>query len=230
MKIGLLECDHVSEKYRHLGGDYRDMFADLLPQLEFRFYDVCNGQFPGSVHECEGYMCTGSRHSVYENIDWIKQLKDFVQQLYTEQKLFVGVCFGHQMMGEALGGKVMKSPGGWNVGVHHFEMLAHENWMSPFQQEINLLMMCQDQVVEMPPDSKLLARTAYCPVGMFTVGETMLGIQAHPEFPISYEKALLTDRIDRIGDAKVEKALESLKLQTDRDLLVEWIMRFLKAK
>lgn len=225
MTIGLFECDHVPQRFLHIGGDYRDMFSALLPEFEFRYYDVCSGQFPESLDECDGYMCTGSRNSVYENIDWIKQLKQLVKQLYENQKPYVGVCFGHQMLGEALGGKVMKSPSGWNVGVHRFEMLTEEDWMVPFQEEINLLMMCQDQVVEMPENSKVLAKTIHCPVGMFKVGETMLGIQAHPEFPKKYEEALLKERVEIIGVEKVNSAMESLKIPTDVKLLAGWIKR-----
>jgi len=227
MKIGLLECDHVIEKFQHIGGDYRDMFTKLLPELEFRFYNVCNGQFPESLDDCEAYICTGSRHSVYENIDWIKQLKDFVFQLYENEKKFVGVCFGHQMLAEALGGKVLKSEGGWNVGVHQFEMNSKESWMTPFQQKFNLLMMCQDQVVKMPKNSELLARSDDCSVGMFKVGDNMLGIQAHPEFSINYEKALMLDRIDLIGEEKVKKSLNSLDKSLDNSLIRDWITGFL---
>ena len=113
MKIGLLECDHVLEKFQHIDGDYQDMFTELLPQIEWQFYDVCNGHFPKSVDECEAYICSGSKHSVYENIAWINRLKEFVFQLYKKQKLFVGVCFGHQILAEALGGKV----------VHHSDLI-----------------------------------------------------------------------------------------------------------
>jgi GMP synthase-like glutamine amidotransferase len=227
MKIGLLECDHVAEKYRHIGGDYQDMFENLLPDIVFEFYDVCNGHFPESVDDCEGYMCTGSKHSVYDNVDWVKQLKEFVFQLYKNEKLFVGVCFGHQMLAEALGGKVLKSEKGWNVGVHQFEIIAQENWMTPFQQQFNLLMMCQDQVIGMPENSKVLAQTNDCSVGMFKVGESMLGIQAHPEFSKDYEKALMLDRVERIGKEKVQKALDSLEKSPDKNLVSDWIMNFL---
>jgi GMP synthase-like glutamine amidotransferase len=229
MKIGLLECDHVAEEFSHISGTYPEMFKVLLPEIEFAVFDVCNGKFPDSIDECEAYICTGSRQSVYENIEWIKQLKDFVFQLHKNQKLFVGICFGHQILAEALGGKVLKSEGGWNVGVHEFEMISKENRMTPFQPKFNLLMMCQDQVVEMPENSRLLAQSKDCSIAMFSVGESMLGIQAHPEFSKKYEKALMLDRIDRVGEFRVQKALESLEKSIDKDLIATWIFNFINA-
>ena len=121
MKAGLFVCDHVQLKYQNLFGDYPDMFAQLLPEFEFQFYDVYNGQFPESLDECDLYMATGSSHSVYENLDWIIKLKKVIRDIYDQNKIFIGFCFGHQLIGEALGGKVAKSPNGWCVGVHEFE-------------------------------------------------------------------------------------------------------------
>ena len=228
MKVGLLECDHVTGKFHHIGGDYRDMFPALLPNLEFEFFDVCNGRFPESVQECDAYVCTGSKYSVYDDIDWIHRLKALVQEIHRAQKPFVGVCFGHQMIGEALGGKVRKAEVGWCVGVHSFTLLQREAWMTPTENEFKLLMLCQDQVQELPPDSRVLAQSPDCPVGMFTVGQAMLGIQAHPEFPKAYVSAIIQDREQRIGEAKTRSALESLNQGTHTPTLSRWISNFLE--
>lgn len=226
MKIGLLECDHVSEAFRSIGGDYGDMFRALLPDLEFVTYDVCRGKFPASLSECEGYLATGSKLSVYDGEDWIVELKAFVRAIYQSENKFVGVCFGHQMLGEALGGKVEKAATGWSVGVHVFDVLVKEPWMEPFQPTVNLLMMCQDQVVKLPEKSTVLATAPGCPVGMFRVGENMLGLQAHPEFPVTYEKALLTARLERIGHQKVNAALKTLEFSLHEKLAAKWITNF----
>lgn len=229
MKIGLLECDHVASELRSIAGDYRDMFLQFLPGPEWAFFDIVSGQFPSPDDDCDAYLCTGSRFSVYDEVGWILELKTFVRQISSSDKKFIGVCFGHQMMGEALGGKVKKAESGWNVGVHTFEILRQAPWMSPFQPSLNLMMMCQDQVVQLPPGSTVLARTAHCPVGMFQVGTNMLGIQGHPEFPKEYEARLLEMRRERIGGEKVDAALKSLDLQVDATLIAGWIGHFLKA-
>jgi GMP synthase-like glutamine amidotransferase len=229
-KVGLLECDHVREDLRHIAGDYREMFPALFsqvsPEWEFQFYDVCNGQFPDSAEECDIYICTGSKSSVYDQETWITRLKEFVVAIYRSDKVYIGVCFGHQILGEALGGKVEKSPVGWCVGVHRFHLTTRENWMQPFAESFNLLMMCQDQVVQLPPEATLLADTPDCPHAMFRVGERMLGIQAHPEFPKEYDQALMELRVERIGENKVQLGIASLELPTQEIMFAHWIKNF----
>jgi len=230
MKVGLLECDHVREELRHIAGDYRQMFPALFlqvaPDWEFQFYDVCNSHFPKSADECDVYICTGSKNSVYEDEPWINRLKEFVQQIHASDKVFIGVCFGHQMLGEALGGNVRKSSVGWCVGVHSFELFKLEEWMTPPFSNFNLLMMCQDQVMQLPPESTLLAQTTDCPNAMFKVGDKMLGIQAHPEFSKVYDKALMELRVERIGASKVELGITSLELPTHELVFAGWIRKF----
>ena len=223
MRAGLFICDHVKPEYREEFGDYPDMFIRLFPEFEFQLYDVCNGQFPVHLDECDLYMATGSSRSVYENLDWIKRLKEIVRTLYEKQKYFIGFCFGHQLMGEALGGKVEKSPKGWCVGVHEFEIQKQKDWMQPFQNQLNLLMMCQDQVVQLPEGAEVLAGNPMCEVGMFQVGETMLGIQAHPEFSKAYDRTLMELREERMGAETVAAGVASLEKDLHVGLLHQWI-------
>lgn len=230
MKIGLLECDHVREELLSISGDYRQMFpalfATVAPMWEFEFFDVCNGHFPVSVNDCDVYICTGSKSSVYDHDEWIIRLKTFVKALYEAGKTYIGVCFGHQILGEALGGEVRKSDVGWCVGVHSFEVLEYQKWMQPALSSFNLLMMCQDQVLKLPPDSILLAQTPDCPHAMFQVGNFMLGIQAHPEFSKAYDQALMELRVERIGERKVEMGTMSLELPVSEKEFAQWIVNF----
>ncbi len=233
MKIGLLECDHVAERFWHIAGDYREMFAALFaryaPQLELKCYDVCQGELPPSLNACDAYLCTGSRYSVYDEVDWIRSLKDFVRQLHGAARPFVGICFGHQILAEALGGKVEKAREGWGVGVHSLEVVRPETWMQPPQTTCRLQYMHQDQVICLPEEGVLLGRSDHCPVAMFRAGETMLGIQPHPEFPAAYSEALLADRIECIGPQRVEAARASLGQVTDEEIITRWIVGFLRT-
>jgi GMP synthase-like glutamine amidotransferase len=230
--IGLLLCDHVREEFRAAHGDYPEqfsaLFAPIAPQWTFRCYEVTQGEFPARLDECDAYLSTGSSWSVYEEADWIAQTKAFIRSLFEAGIPYVGVCFGHQLLGEALGGKVAKSPNGWCVGVHDFTLLHQDPWMQPPLSTFSLLMMCQDQVMELPPQSTVLASSPACPVGMFRVGTTHLGIQAHPEFTKAYDQALMLLREERMGTAVVEKGISSLDKETDATTIASWIVRFIE--
>ena len=234
MNLGLLGCDDVPERFRQFGGTYREMFEALLrphvPGLRLRWYDVHQGELPQSVDACDAWLCTGSRYSVYENRDWITALKTFVRDLNRARSTYVGICFGHQMLAEALGGKVERADVGWGVGVHGMTVVQPEAWMQPAQPHCRLQYMHADQVVRMPPESTLLAAAEHCPVAMFRVGETMLGIEGHPEFPAPYVEALVRDRRERIGPERADTALESVNEPTQHDLVARWIGNFLGSK
>lgn len=226
MKIGLLICDHILPEQN----GYHGLFSSLIHGFEIKDFHVCDNQFPNSPNDCDCWLITGSHYSVYDPIDWIIKLKRFVRDIGNSDKPCVGVCFGHQMIGEAMGGKVIKAETGWCVGVHEFEIVKQEKWMNPNQQKVNLLMSCQDQVVKLPPNSEVLAQTPCCPVGMFKVGNRMLGIQGHPEFSKDYVRALIEDRDNKIGLENVKRGLDSLKLSIDNQLVGEWIRNFLSLK
>ena len=231
MKVGLLECDHVMEKYAHIAGDYRQMFEDLFarhaPQLELVNFDVRNGELPVSVDACEAFICTGSRFSAYDPEDWIQGLKGFLRQLRDANKPFVGICFGHQLMAEALGGKVEKAQQGWGIGVHGLNIVKQESWMQPEQASCGVQYSHRDQVTRLPENSVLLGESDHCPVAMFRVGETMLGIQGHPEFPAAYVEALVRGRTELIGADKVNAT--KFDAPTDEAIITNWLAKFLRT-
>ena len=228
MKAGLFVCDHVRQEDQAQFGDYPDMFADLFPEFEWVLYDAYNGQFPDNLDECDVYMATGSAHSVYEDIDWIHQLKKVIAELYEQQKIFVGFCFGHQLIGAALGGKVKKSPNGWCVGVHEFEIIKHESWMTPESDQVNLLMMCQDQIVDLPANTKVLGSAKICPNGIIQVGQTFLGIQGHPEYSAAYDQLLMENRVGRMGEEIVEAGIKSFEKPIHVEIVKEWMLQFIE--
>jgi len=150
MNIGILGCDDVPERFRPLAGTYREMFESLLrphlPGAQFTWFDALEGELPGSVDACDAYLCTGSRYSVYEDRGWIEGLKAHIRALHAARKPFVGICFGHQALAQALGGEVAKSDRGWGVGIHEMRVTASEPWMSPAQEDVKLQYMHADQV------------------------------------------------------------------------------------
>ena len=226
MKTALLVCDHVLAELVPEHGDYPAMFSKMLPELKLDPWYVCDENFP-PINDYEAFVITGSKYSVYDDLPWIHQLKDFVTAIRDSGKKCIGVCFGHQVIAEALGGKVAKAKTGYLIGVHTFYMLQHMPWIPHKKASFNMLMLCQDQVETLPPGADILAGNDRCPVGMYQIGYQFLTVQGHPEFTKAYDQAVFTHRSERIGQDRIQRALESFSLEPDRTWMVEMMMAFL---
>lgn len=229
MRIGLLECDDVVGRFPNVAGGYREMFAAILPGFEFRYYESHRGQVPAAPSECDAYIATGSKHAVYEGHPWVEQLCGFVRELRTARKPFVGICFGHQLLAYALGGEVAKAGQGWGIGVLPMDVVRSAPWMTPARTQIRLQHSHQDQVRRLPSGAVLLGRSPHCEVAMYSVGDTMLGIEGHPEFTVEFGAALIHMRRERLGAALADSALASLAQPADGALVGRWISNFIEA-
>ena len=234
MKIGILRTDTVREELVEEFGEYPDMFEALLsaadPDLQFVVYDVENGEYPESLDEVDAYLITGSKSSVYEDKEWIHKLSDFVRELHEHRKKLVGICFGHQLVAQALGGKTEKSPKGWGVGAH--EALFHRlpEWHDGEDPEFNLLVSHQDQVVETAPGTEVLAGSDFCEHAVCQLGDHILTLQGHPEFIKGYSERLLEIKRETIGEENYRRGMDSLSRDLDQARVADWIIKFLRGE
>ena len=232
MRLGLLLADHVRPGFRVVAGDYPDFFARLLsgqPGIEMATFDLPAGEFPDDLSVCDAWLISGSRNSVYEEVDWILQLADLVRRLDRERRKLVGICFGAQMIGHALGGEVGPAPQGWQVGMKEVAVKAFESWMAPEVESFRILHANADQILRPPDRVRVLGSSDGVPVSMVAVGQHFLGFQGHPEFIPSYSAVLMEARRGLIPDAVVDAGLASLSNGPDTGLLATWIVRFLEG-
>jgi GMP synthase-like glutamine amidotransferase len=230
VNVGLLACDEVAERFQHVAGGYQQMFERLLsrhiPGLRITRFDMQAGQVPASATECDAWITTGSRASVYDDAAWIRTAVSFVNKIADADRPFAGICFGHQLLARALGAEVKRAPGGWGVAVLPMRVLRDEAWMTPACSTVRLQYMHADQVTAAPEGATVLGEAPHCPVAMFQCGRRLLGIQGHPEFTAAYARALIVDRRARIGEAAADDALARVDAPMDAEVVGAWIARF----
>ena len=231
MHIGILQADRVDPEHRARFGDYPAMFADTLRggmdrEATFEFFDVRRQRYPRRIEDCDGYLITGSRASVYDDDPWIARLIGFIGELHEARARTVGICFGHQLIARALGGAVGRAAAGWGVGVHAWTVVRRESWMRPALGEFRLLASHQDQVETLPSGARLLASSKFCPHAAFAVGDHMLALQGHPEFTKAYAEFLMRKRRPLLR-AAFEPGMRSLDQPTDARAIAGWIAQFL---
>src|SRR6476619_7433614 len=116
MKLAILEPGFPPGNLADRFGDYPTMFGQLLgPEYAIERFDVQAGELPSDPSGHHAYLITGSPAGVYDPLPWIAPLMHVIRA--AEDSRMIGVCFGHQVMAEALGGHVVKSDKGWGAGL-----------------------------------------------------------------------------------------------------------------
>ncbi len=228
VRIGLLMVGHVDPNSRFVAGDYPQLFGAILEPLGIELvpYELDVGRFPSDVAECDGWLCSPSRLSTYDPVPWLADAEELLRRIIAAEVPYVGICFGHQLLAQALGGVVAKSADGWGVGVCDYEVVARRAWMDPALDRISLIGSHQDQVMGLPDGAELLFRSDYCPTGGFGVGERAWTLQVHPEFVPALADHLLAGRVALVGAEKVAAARATLGRPLDRHAVASWIARF----
>jgi GMP synthase-like glutamine amidotransferase len=225
MKLAILETGRPPGDLQARFGDYPAMFADLLgPGFEVESFDVQAGELPDPAAH-DAVLITGSPAGVYDPLPWIPPLMEYIRSA-TDTRM-VGVCFGHQVMAEALGGHVVKSEKGWGTGLHRYAVVHQEPWTDG-AGEIAVPASHQDQVVVQPPHTQVVAASDFTPFAALAwTDRPAISFQFHPEFSPEFAKALITERHDVVPNP--ESAIESLEAPNDNGRVGGWIRRFLAA-
>jgi GMP synthase-like glutamine amidotransferase len=196
---------------------------------QFKSYEVYREEYPKQFDECDAFMISGSRLSSYDKVPWIERLLEYVLKLHRHRKKTVGICFGHQCMAIALGGRVEKSPNGWGVGVHKYNILDSGTLSNLNGSQVKLQCSHQDQVVEMPSCAAPILESEFCPIAGMRVDNHFISIQPHPEFCRDFAEYLLRSREDELGP-RFNAAMDSLAMETHANEVSRSLSAFIDLK
>lgn len=224
MKIGILQTGHAPEDLIGTSGNYDGMFRDLLAGhgFEFETWAVVDGSFPEGPEAADGWLITGSKHGVYEDHPWIPPLEELIRQIDAKKQPLAGICFGHQIIAQALGGTVGKFEGGWAVGrvtyMQDGKPLVLNAWH-------------QDQVIEPPEGARVLAGDAFCRNGILAYGDHIWTLQPHPEFSTGFVAGLIEKRgRGVVPDDILEAASDNLEGPLNSTDIATFLAEFFKKE
>lgn len=224
MLIGILQTGASPDQLQAEAGDYPDMFKRLLADqgFEFRTWRVEVMDFPPDIHAADGWLITGSRHGAYEDHAFIPPLEEFIRAAYNAHVPVVGICFGHQIIAQAMGGKVEQFAKGWSVGPTDYDFNG---------QKITLNAWHRDQVTRAPETAEVIARNDFCENAALLYDDRMFTVQAHPEFGPDFVDGLMRTRgPGLVPDPLMAAARERLSVPLDARSIATRIGDFFRAK
>lgn len=222
MKIGILQTGHSPDMLKDEFGDYDELFPALLDGngFEFETFAVVDGMFPDGTADADGWLITGSRHGAYEDLPWIPKLEQLIRDIHDSGQPIVGVCFGHQIIAQAFGGRVEKFSGGWSVGRTEYDFDGKKVWLNAWHQ---------DQVVKAPASADVVGHNVFCRNAMLSYGDTIWTVQAHPEFSNDFVTGLMRTRgKGLVPDDLMEQAANRRTAPDDNANIAHYMAEFLK--
>lgn len=231
MKLTIVQTGAVPAPLQPDFIEYRLMFRQMFDSTGGTFtYDDIDaeaGQALPDPTSLEGIVLTGSPAGVYEDHAWLPPLRDFIRGAYAAGTPMVGICFGHQIMADALGGQVRKSDKGWGMGRHRYTVRQRPAFMADVPDTLTVACSHQDQVIVPPDVAEVVLGSDFAPnAGLFYKSGRALSFQPHPEFEDDYARALVNLRRGRAPDDVIAGALASFSHPSDSQIMRNSIARF----
>jgi GMP synthase (glutamine-hydrolysing) len=192
----------VSESRGGFADFIRESTGDAWPG-EWGVHDVRTSDALPPLEGVDAFVMTGSPSSVTERAPWMLRAEQYVRAIVAAKVPFLGICFGHQILGQALGGHVAKNPRGRELGTVAVERGAATDTEALFvgvPRGFDANASHVDSVVRLPGDGRVLASTALDPNAAFAIGERVWGVQFHPEFDGDIVRGYVCARADRMRE------------------------------
>ncbi len=230
-KINLLLCDTypglLPESIPSHESMFYDLFRPINPEISFNINRVMDGELPKQFDPNTLYLIPGSNNAAYDDLPWIFKLQDWIREAAARKVPLVGICFGHQLIVQALGGHVERFPGGWGVGIREMEVLDADLFHYFPDRKMHLIVNHHDQVTRLPEGAIPIASSDFCRYEGFRIGDHILTFQGHPEFTVDYERHLILNHSEGEDDVVKQRALETLEtMRPQGSVVAEFMLGF----
>jgi GMP synthase-like glutamine amidotransferase len=232
MKLTIIQTGDVPSALANQFGPYTAMFEAMFreagQQFDYEAIRIFDGEPFPAIGDTEAILITGSAAGVYDDYTWMDPLRAFIRSAYASTTPMVGICFGHQIMADALGGDVRKSEKGWGLGRHVYGVKARQGAFIPSGVDLAIACSHQDQVIMPSSEAQVILGSDFTPnAGLFYRNGAALSFQPHPEFKDDYTVALAELRRGKAPDVVVDKAVASVSTRSDSREVAGHIGRFL---
>jgi GMP synthase-like glutamine amidotransferase len=233
MKVNVLLCDVFEDIMPFENVSYNSMLMDMInrvrPDIKIRyeFFEAFARDLPDTIEEDALYIIPGSRFDAYSDTPWLLELRHFIQELHDEKVKMLGICFGHQLIAETLGGRVEKAVVGTGLGVRNAKMISNKLSKELNLQEIRLNNYHQDQVVSLPKNATIHASSEFCPIELYSIDKNIICIQGHPEYDSNYMRYLIRNHSLNTSEITRMKALKSLEIELNSNETTNYLLKFL---
>ncbi|THE66622.1 GMP synthase [Salinadaptatus halalkaliphilus] len=198
-RLALLNAAHEPTDTRR--NFRRELDAELV---EFHCPD---GEFPDDF-TYDGFVVSGSRASVYWDREWIGRLKTWVGDAVQAGLPALGVCYGHQLLADVMGGRV-EGMGEYELGYRTVEQDGENLLLDGIDDTMTVFTSHSDHVVEAPPGATILAKNEYGIHGFRK--DHVFAVQFHPEYDMATARTVTTGKRDELSDERIEQVLEGIR-------------------
>ena len=205
----IIQTGTPPDAIRQQQGDLSDWFSQQLPhyQEKIQVIRVFKDEPLPPVNRDYVAVITGSWSMVTDRLAWSERTADWIREAMTIDMPLFGVCYGHQLMADALGGEVDYLNSDIEIGCKTIELspaAAGDALLSAWPQQFAVHLTHRQTVTRVPDGAQVLASSDQDPHQVLRYGKNALSTQFHPEFTPEISRAIIRYREQRLRDVGLD--------------------------